>query len=793
MTKSKNLFKIVTLACILLACSILLLACGKKKEEPREYISNGNGMVITETIDGKTAYRAVADKWYEFVGWYDGQKKYSEKELLIINKNTPTNMQAHFQTSAKSTFNRHLESFYNSYAVVDNQQGQYLNFNMTNDLNYSGSNETSTKDINIGGYIDFDNSSQFSFQLTTKNNTDFALYYVDNGENGEIYIQIGENKYSFSDIGLFTNIFTSLKSLSTEKWSMDSLVTDSNKQYLINQYFGIKNSMGFIDEVSNSEDSSTITLSYHRILNYLKNAASSSNNATPLQNLIHALTCEYEYSTLPEMILTITTNFEVRDNKEYVKDIEVKFNLDKDYTLNFGGEKITLSQIDFDFKIDSYHFGISNQANAISTEILDSFPEPTVNMINVHADGELNFLSVSDVVTVVDKYIIELDTDLNPMALVSFKKDRENNYNDIEWEKLGYLNLRISLVPESDEKALKAQQDRHNEWDSTYRDYINILIDTKNNGANVYFYLGLYSPVTLFTSNYIYNHSFNIPSLINMLASGEGEVQDTQLSPNLILTAITSTIKAGLEIQRGEDPNVVVKDLFVKFLKFFGLDSTIVENNIALKDNGLEMSLPEIRTEIRDYEKQTLKKLLGLTGALLGNTEIKLDKKLFGDDETDKITHLEISMNKPELNTVVKNDNGQYLTEDGKLSIDVFNEAHPVLTKIKGLKVFEKPLTVAEVLALKGTKVLASEGILSSGKIVSTFKNNKGEEKPLELIVEDVELLSKDENTASVRMLLQFKDYPNSISSIPLIGEEIYNLIGLPYGLIIFETTIQIS
>ena len=756
MMKIKFLSKFVILPLILLLSGVILFACGEKKID-FQYSISGNGAVIES---GTNQFTAVADDWHEFVGWYNGNVKYSSNQTITIKSSTPK-LQARFSSSGKATMDRHLKSFYNSYVDEERGSGEYFNYSLDGYAQTLENNISSGKAVDINGYIDFGSSSNFSFEFG-----DFGFYYVDNSQNGTLYIQIGEDKYSYTDMGLLTNIFTSLAQPSSFAWSLDNLISSENTKYLINQYFGIKNSMGFISSVENKENSSILTLSYHRILAYLQNIADSSSDATTLQKLIHALTCEYQNANLPEMTLTFITNYLTTSNREFVKDIEINFSLNNDYVINFDGNKKTLPKMDVNFKIDSFDYGYSDQANAISSSILDSFPEPTVNMINVHADGELDFLSVSsETSTVVDKYKIQIDADLNPLALVSFKKNKDVSYHDIEWEKLGFLSFRVYLDPST------AVLDRHN----NVSDYVNILIDTKNNGANAYVFIGLYNPLTLFTQSYIYNHSFNIPGLISIL-EGDSTSESQKASSNTIMNIIMAIIGGGMELASSTNPNEIIKDLVVDLLNSLNVNTEVIDNNLTNTEDGINLSLAEIRTEIRNYEKDIIRSTLGI-----GNTDIELDKIIFGDDE-DGITHLAINMNVSKTNVVLKNQDGDYLSADGEVIADYFNTQHTLVSQITEISL---PISAEEILALKGSLITATQGKLSDGTTTTIHINNKGKEKPLEMVVEDVQI--KD---GKVRMLLRFIDYPNSLSSLPKIGDEIYELSGIPYGLILYETTL---
>lgn len=786
MTKSKNLLKSTVVALLLLFSAMVLFACGKS-EVKREYIANGNGSVIQETVDGKKVYRAVPDKWHTFVGWYDGKRKYSEDEILKIKNSTPSKMEARFKTSGKSTIDRHLESFYNSYVDGERKEGEYLNYSLSSQFEYTKDGTLIQKVATINGYIDFNQTSQFAFEIKGQASTDFALYYDNTAENAMIYVQIENKKYAYTDIGLLTNVFSALQNPSQLPWNLDNIITDEDAQYLINQYFGVKNTMGFVDKTENSENYSSVTFSYDKILNFLKYAADSSGNATVLENLLYILTSEYKNTSLPKMSLAFKTNYSKEEGCEFIDGIEVVFDLNKDYVLNVDGSKYTIPKMTAKFKMTDFEFGFANEANSISSEVISSFPEATVNMINVHADGELDFVStttagVVETSTVIDKYKIEFDADLNPLALLAFKKDRENSYYDIEWEKLGFLSFKVSLVPETDATALKAQQKRHNYTN----DYINIMIDTKNNGANAYVFVGLYTPETLFSSSYIFNHSFNIPSLLEILKK-----EDDNTSKSL-MTLFAGLVAGGVSLEKNTDANKFMQDTLNKLLSLVNVDSQLIENNLTMTDDGFKLALGQIRTEIRNYEKDFLKEAINLPL----DFNIKLDKKLFGDDEENNITHLEINMNSSTIDTVIKNAENEYLNEEGEVIIDNFNAEHSLIVGVDeetGISQLNSPITIEDALALKGTKITLEKAILSDGNVTTTHTNNKGKSKALNMIVEDVQIISSTENSAKVRVLLQFQDYANSLSSIPLIGEQIYELTGVPYGLICYETTVQIK
>lgn len=767
-----------------------------------EYTSSGSGKVITEQdLNGNTVYRAVADDWHTFIGWFDNGNIYSENEVLTLTQSTPNTLEARFSSSALLSADRMLNSYYNMYVDGSEKEGEYFNLASQATLEYQSGEKSGQYHANFDGFIKFNGESQFSITAGDDLTNLFSFFYTDDGNEGNIYFQVGEQKYTFADIGLLTNIFSHLPNPSQIPWRVFDLITNENTRYLINQYFGTKNSMDFVDSVENIEGKTTLVISYNKILNTFKNMAPGLNDEGMngvFKKVINALTCEYlgVGKTLPEMKLIVEVNYQKNSDKEIINDIVINYNLSGNYKINIDGEVIVIPQTSAKLQLKNISYAFSNQPNSIQDGILDDYPEATINMINVRSEGELNFISESIsqedqtqiVRTVVDKYSIELDADINPFALVSFKKDRENSYNDIEWEKLGFLSFKISLL---EDESAEGYSKRHN---GTY-DYINILLDTKNNGANVYFFVGLYTPETLFSSSYLFNHSYNIPELLNLLENRDDEEASTQANfADVIMKLLTSLVNAGIKIENNEDINQVIFDVFSTIMTNLGIDNSIIENNVILENGEMVVRLHEIRTKIREFEENTIKQQLGLN-----NTSIKLDKKLFGNDEEDNINLMSIKMTYFSRGEVVKNEENNYLNGKGEVIIDNYNNSHKTLIGISESGVLSElegqTFELKDINSLVGSDVTATEGLYSDGSVSNTFFNNKKKYVDIVFVVVGVEVkeVDNENNTANVKLLLQIKDSNNALSSIPKLGDVLYQQLGIPYGLIVYNTTLNLA
>ena len=121
--KKRNILYIVALAFVFLF-SGMLVGCGGKKETI--ILSSGSGSV-SESVNavGDKVYTATADKWNDFLGWYNENVLFSEDEVIILDGDEPEKLTAVFATNAQQALDRLCQSMFNK---LQPQESEYFNF-----------------------------------------------------------------------------------------------------------------------------------------------------------------------------------------------------------------------------------------------------------------------------------------------------------------------------------------------------------------------------------------------------------------------------------------------------------------------------------------------------------------------------------------------------------------------------------------------------------------------------------------------------------------------------------------
>ena len=89
MTKTKKNIFALAIAFLIIIIMAVLYGCNEEnKQEP--YTTLGHGSVIEEVDEasGVKTYKAVADEWNVFSGWYNGLDRYSTQSEIVVTKNT---------------------------------------------------------------------------------------------------------------------------------------------------------------------------------------------------------------------------------------------------------------------------------------------------------------------------------------------------------------------------------------------------------------------------------------------------------------------------------------------------------------------------------------------------------------------------------------------------------------------------------------------------------------------------------------------------------------------------------
>ena len=767
MFKSKGIF-IIALMLTIFFSSAFLFACNKDKNVPVVVEAGENGTIEKINDGGNDFYIASPDDWYMFVGWFDGNRKYSENPNLKITKNTPKKLKARFTTTATLSFDRIFNSLYNSYKTGINARGEYFNFLGEGVFKFN----QVENNLSLGGSLNFLGKGN-QIYLKSKGKNNFSFIYNDNLTNGCIYLEKNDEKIAFNDMGLLSNFFKSLPNPGENNWNVENVLNNEYLYYQFDQYFGYLNAFGLVSSVSNTSNKTELTISFNKLLTLLKNFYNSFPEGSVGKDLIDVLIGCYEEGNFPKITIKITVNYK-GDESENIKDLEIDCSIDRDYYLNIGQEGLVIPQGNINFKLNNLKYGFSDELNKVGDDELNSYPISEQKMVNAHIDGNLYFIEEGEEDSVIDNYTIEFDADLNPLALLVFKNE-EMNLNNIEWEKLGFLSFRVVLKPSNDENIALEQYSRHK--GST--DYINILIDTKKFGAKVFVYAACYNPATLFSSSYLINNSFDLPGLLSYNTSKATLEREGIDNENANILAISKLIKSLLNLNLNIDENNLSKSFYEIISSFL---SEKFNTHLYLEEEKIIIDVENIRNEIRELEKEN-----GLT--LAGNP-IKTDKYLFGDD---KISKVELRFESFSKNTVKKDINGNYLDKNGDDITGAFNKKHTLVTDILAV-VGEEEFTLDELSNLKGSSIVASEFMLSDGSQTDKYIDCDGNNVNLSLKVQNVIVGEEESGEIEVKLILFINSPTHTVITLTnSISNILYEYFKIPYGLFEYSIKVKVS
>lgn len=767
MFKSGSKIFIVALMLTILLSSAFLFSCRKNVDIPVVVEAGDNGKIEKIEEDNDEFYIATPNDWHMFVGWFDGYRKYSENPRLKITQNTPKKLEARFTTTGTLSFDRIFNSLYNSYVKGIAEEGDYFNFLGEGTLKF---NNLQTN-INLGGALNFlGNGNQIYFKGEGDNN--FSYIYNDNFENGYFYIENNDEKIAFENLGLLSNILIKLPDPSLNAWNVENIIKNDRLYYQFDQYFGYLNAFGIIKSVSNTSNQTELTITFNKLLSLLKNYYTMFEDGSIGRKIIDVLIGAYDDDNYPKITISIKVNYK-EGQKEQIENLEIDCNLEKDYHLNLGNEGLIIPKGNINFKLNNLIYGFSDKANKIDSDELESYPMSSKNMLNAHIDGKMLFKVEGEENYIMDEYKVEFDSDINPFALLAFKRNPQNIY-DVEWEKLGFLSFRVVLVPFKDEDMALEQYYRHK--GST--DYINVLIDTKRFGPKVFVYASCYNPSTLFSTTYLINNSYDLHALLSF-DNQEDTANRAKQDENGILKNISNLVKSLLNLTIKFDENNLNKS-FYEFLSSFMSEE--FNSNIILEEDKISVDISSIRNIIREMERKN-----GLT--LAGNP-IKTDKYLFGEEPINKI---ELSFDSFSKNSVVKDDLNNYLDINGKDIVKEFNNKHSLVVDISSIGEVEN-LSLTELLALKDKSIQANELILSDGTKSDKYVDCDGNTVNLSLTVQNVKVGEEIDGKVEVKLIL-FVNSPthtvitltNSISNI------LYEYFKIPFGLFEYSFYVDID
>ena len=853
--------KLAISACVIAAVAIVvaLLCVFLIKDDP--YKIEGQGTVtVTKNEDGTRTLTANPNQWHEFAGWYesvDGELSdtpVSQSNSYVIGEDAPI-YTAVFRSSAINSLDRLLNGVYNTYSNAISNEQDYFNFSGDIMLTVTGIEGTTgpvNVDIDAGGFFNFNGQgNQLYLKASLGTLNVFGVYYVDNVVNANLYINImGETKTIVAPS--LSSVFTEIGKLSDQAWSLENIIkgaindqTTSNAIYgVIDSLLGIKNAQGFYQSATNEGDNSTVSLRLGVMLKNLNDLLADFNLEGEAMEIINyvlgALTSEYQNDLLPSITLDLDINYETLNEKEVIDNINIDFNIADEYKINFG-QVITIGKTDVNLIINDVSMGFAPTANSINPTDLEIFPD-AINMLNMYVGGELTFLQETEtqtdasaelqsVLTRTDLYNVELYADLNPVAILPAITDAGLDATKIDWENLGFLSLRISLDREN--SNLENHYIDHNETPTVTEqdivdDYINIFMDTEKYGAKIYAFIAGYKPyirlLDMFNiaEDYIFNNVIDIPVFIQALTNKEDDSQvSTQslvASANEFLADADSTTTANQgvfdivvsileQIIEKEPADNIIFSLINSILTSVGAGNaniTLAQQNLSLTDYGTTLKLQFLRTILTD-----------LLGEDVYNLGFQLDNLLFGQTPT----HLALSLNEFKYGEVKRNATndqtlGDYVNNNNQSILEIYNEEHPAIVAVNSTEIdntsFSKTTYKDELKSLIGTRIDATELLLSDGTLTHEYNKTDHSIGSVTFLITNIEVLEDDSTEAIIKVSLRrsMSDYLGSaVAFAPFFGvtslpeflenctgfDDMYYNLGIEVGIYTYETTIEFA
>ncbi len=775
MTKIKNNFMYIVLAVLLVTTIAVFYGC-TKGEQQEPYTITGHG-TVSENLDedgNVISYTATADDWNTFSGWYDGLIKYSSQKTIYLTKDTPKGLVAKFQTDGMTGIDRLLSGAYYRYSDALDGEGEYLNFSCDAQITTLSTLSSSTLAFTSGGYASREgNGFNAYMQVKEGGEQTFATYYTDNTQDATLYIDFGTHKVAVSDFDTLGERPFSMD-ISQVVWKLANLASGDILSTL-DGYLGVRNSVGFVAEVENSQNQTTLILDVDALLNEVKDKVSSLSDPqwSQFKDVIETLTNQYAGvgNKLPDIQLSIVGNYDKTAGEERLASLELTAIFTQSYSFEIEGTLITIPQGLVKVKLENAQISISDTPNEIPQEILATFPD-AVHAVNFHAEGTLSFLK-ENVATldkrVIDQYLVELDTDINLHCIDGAIDDEGNiDITKIDWEKFGFLSFKISLIQNPDDANQLA---RHN--GST--EYLNILIDTQKFGGKVFVNADLYNPKTLgglATSTYILNGSYDIAELVRTLPEVAKDLKEEYEEPataSLVLTTATSPLDGE------KSPEEVLHEILLNFLKKLDPNNEIVTEGLEYTEFGTTLAVQEVKDLIAE-------KFADANSTL---SSLGLHNNLFGSDTS----HIAFKGGSCKYGATTKNADGEYVDADGNEFVEEYNQKHITLIEVAdGEGMFDETFTLGgiakEVDALVGKYVTVTKGRFSDGSESITFANCAGNQAEIAMRVYSAKYQMTGENTAKVTVYLTF-----SAGTLQSLMTGTFNV---PYGLVEYSFDVQL-
>lgn len=592
---------------------------------------------------------ASASDLYDFIGWYS-DANFTEPSLVssdltyTFTANDSITIYPRFETSALNFLNRIIDGAYYKYSswTANDELSAY---NMTGSVDFALASGNINLDVTLNAVMALDlDGTDSKFALELLNNSDsstiLGMYYADGVNNAKLYFNLNGTKYTYNFASLSQYLGElSVSNPSDTPWTLESIISgllgDDSLSGIISAFLGYSSNGNWFDDFVVAENEIAFNMKVDVILDdvlpLLEMLGLLDENTMALLNGI--------FGNMPSLDINIAADFSEQNGHKVLEGASLNVVTDGDFPINADGIEITLPEFNVTLGVNNLDAGFANELATVNIDS-STFPETAINLLNLSVGADLNFYSGEASETLAHAYRLELNTDINPFAILPAITTDESgtvgfDVNTIEWENLGFLSLRIYPT---------------GEIATDTNDYLNIYYDS-NESTQIYIFGQLLKDINLKTSifgsetNSIVNlnNSYDIRDFITMvqnIIANISELTSTQTTANTPLMA-PALLSAAENISTQNNTINIIFNSLIALISGGDFNKIFVDTVLALTPSytvvgeGLEYdAVKGITLNITEKFKDELALNINFSSGGLISVSLDLYDVIFGNDTT---------------------------------------------------------------------------------------------------------------------------------------------------------------